>query len=71
MLWEVNLSVPKDNAAASVPDVEDVEWGEELLVLDGTGELPEPNDPDGCAFLETCRFICSAFASAFSWVRTK
>lgn len=53
---EVNFSAPKDRAAARVEEA----------------ELDEPDWVwEDCAFLVGWRFNCSAFARAFSCVRTK
>ena len=61
MLCEENFSTPKDKAEAKVDDVEDRELP----------ELDEAPEVVGCPFLEGWRLSWSAFARAFSWVRTK
>ena len=60
-MLEENFRTPKDKAEAKVEEVED-------------RELPELNEaPElvGCPFLEAWPLSRSAFARAFSWVRTK
>lgn len=65
MFCEVNLRVPKDNAVASVDDVE-----EEYPLADEAGDTPAEGREEG-AFLAGWRLSCKALAKALSWVRTK
>jgi hypothetical protein len=61
MVCDESFRAPKDKAAAKVEEVEDRE----------PPELDEAPEVVGCPFLEGWRRSCSAFARAFSWVRTK
>lgn len=58
ILCEENFRTPKDKAAVKVEEVE-------------LPELDEAPEVVGCPFLEGWRLSWSAFARAFSWVRTK
>lgn len=62
ILWEVNFKVPNDRAEAKVKEVEEKEEPFELVEL--------AVDCEVVTFLDWRR-SWRAFASAFSWVRTK
>ena len=60
---DVKFNAPKEKAAARVLEVEEEE------VFDVVGTPPDTLVDE--AVLVGCRLICSALASAFSWVLTK
>jgi hypothetical protein len=61
MFCDVNFNAPNENAAARVREVEEKEAPPVEELVDGCGVA---------TFLDSRR-SCKAFASAFSWVRTK
>lgn len=67
ILAVLKLNEPRENAAARAEEVEgaDREPGKEVWVGDAS-PIFEPEATFGA-----CRRSCSAFARAFSWVRTK
>ena len=72
-LWEVKFKVPRERAAANVLDVEDDVEGRSGRVGDverATVETDETLWEEPCRGT-LCRLNCSAFARAFSCVRTK
>lgn len=75
MLCDAKLSVPKENAAAKALDEEEDDDADEengglwyVPIKDGEVSLC---GAAGCPGLGACRRSCSAFAKAFSCVRTK
>lgn len=73
-LWDVKFRVPRDRAAARVPDVEEEVAGRSGNVGEEADKALAGIDETLCDAPcrgEFCLRNCKAFASAFSCVRTK